>query len=71
MKGFQQRGWVGPASITEATGRSAPSDGLFDDREETFAVKLPSLVAGPHTIAVRATDEEGNVGAEKIAVTAK
>jgi hypothetical protein len=49
----------------------APSDGLFDDREEAFVVKLPSLAAGAHTIAVRATDEEGNVGAEKIAVTAK
>ncbi len=45
----------------------APADGVFDDREETFAVKL-QLAAGPHTIAVRATDEDGNVGVEKIAV---
>ena len=47
----------------------APSDGVFDDREEKFAVKLqPALAAGPHTIAVRATDEDGNLGVEKTTV---
>jgi|GEM_PF-2023241 len=45
----------------------APQDGVFDDNEESFAVKLP-LVAGPHTIAVRATDEDGNLGIGKIAL---
>jgi len=47
----------------------APADGVFDDREETFAVNLqPPLAPGPHTIAVRAIDEDGNAGVEKIAV---
>ncbi len=45
----------------------APADGVFDDREESFAVKL-ALAAGPHTIAVRATDEDGNMGVEKTAI---
>ena len=40
----------------------------FDAQTENFSVKLPDLKPGPHTIAVRATDEEGNVGAEKILV---
>lgn len=48
-----------------------PKDGVFDDREETFEVKLPKLEPGPHSIAVRATDEEGNVGVEKIALRIK
>ncbi len=43
-------------------------DGIFDDREESFVVKPDKLAPGPHTVAVRAADEEGNVGVEKIAV---
>ncbi len=46
----------------------APADSIFDAQTENFSVKLPDLKPGPHTIAVRATDEEGNVGAEKILV---
>jgi len=49
----------------------APKDGLFDDREKAFEVKLPALAAGEHYIAVRATDAEGNVGVEKITVHVK
>lgn len=46
-------------------------DGVFDDGEEAFEVKLGVLKAGPHSIAVRATDDEGNIGVEKISVHAK
>lgn len=49
----------------------APKDGVFDDREEAFEVKLDPLASGAHYIAVRATDEEGNVGVEKISVRVK
>lgn len=49
----------------------APKDGVFDDREEAFAVKLGAVASGPHAIAVRATDEEGNVGVEKVSVRVK
>jgi len=31
----------------------------------------PALASGPHSIAVRATDEEGNVGVEKVSVRIK
>lgn len=43
----------------------APKDGVFDSREKAFEVKIGPLSAGPHYIAVRATDEEGNVGVER------
>jgi outer membrane protein assembly factor BamB len=46
----------------------APKDGVFDDREEAFAVKLSGIASGPHSVAVRATDDEGNVGVEKVSV---
>ena len=49
----------------------APKDGVFDDREEAFEVKLGPLAPGPHSIAVRATDDEGNVGVEKVSVRMK
>ena len=48
-----------------------PNDGVFDDREEAFEVKVGTLSAGPHSIAVRVTDEEGNVGVEKTSVRVK
>jgi len=47
-----------------------PRDGVFDDREEAFALKL-ALPAGPHTIAIRATDEDGNIGVEKLLIPAR
>jgi hypothetical protein len=45
----------------------APKDGLFDSREEPFEIQL-ELDGGPHFIAVRATDEEGNMGVGRITV---
>jgi hypothetical protein len=46
----------------------APADGIFDDREEPFTVNLTRIApATYHHIAIRATDEAGNVGVEKLA----
>jgi hypothetical protein len=45
-----------------------PSDGIFDDRVEPFAFRLPTLGAGPHTLTVRAWDSADNVGATSITV---
>jgi len=49
----------------------APKDGVFDDREEPFEAKVSPLAPGAHSIAVRATDEEGNIGVEKVLVRGK
>jgi hypothetical protein len=47
----------------------APRDGVLDDHSEPFDLKLP-LAPGPHTVAIRATDEDGNPGVGKISVQA-
>ena len=45
----------------------APKDGVFDDLEEAFTMKLPSSIAsGSHTLAVRAVDSAENIGAAQI-----
>jgi len=42
-------------------------DGMFDEREESFATPLPEgLAPGPHAAAVRATDRAGNSGTAEI-----
>ncbi len=46
----------------------APADGIFDAPSEPFTVTIPDLPAPPSTIAVRATDEQGNIGVEQIVV---
>jgi hypothetical protein len=43
-----------------------PSDDLLDTANEAFALTLTALPAGPHIIAVRATDAAGNVGSSEI-----
>ncbi len=44
-----------------------PKDGVFDDLEEAFNVRLPSgLPPGTHTLAVRAVDSADNLGAAQI-----
>ncbi|MEI6211038.1 MAG: hypothetical protein WCR06_05365 [bacterium] len=48
----------------------APLDGVLDDRDEAFALRL-TLDPGAHTLAVRATDEDGNVGIEKTLIRRK
>jgi hypothetical protein len=49
----------------------APKDGVFDDRVEAFSLQIKKSALGPHVIAVRATDEEGNIGTEKISFQVK
>ncbi|MEO6950641.1 MAG: hypothetical protein ABI321_02430 [Polyangia bacterium] len=42
-------------------------DGLLDDLEEAFSLKLPTgLASGNHTIAIRAADSTDNVGAAQL-----
>ncbi len=38
------------------------SDGVLDEREETFVAPLTGLAAGEHVVSVRAYDEAGNLG---------
>lgn len=46
-----------------------PADDLFDTADERFELDLSSLPAGPHIVAVRATDASGNVGSSEIQIT--
>jgi hypothetical protein len=45
-----------------------PDDGIFDAREESYQVTMGSLSPGVHTVAVRAIDEEGNIGVETLGI---
>lgn len=45
-----------------------PRDRIADGLEEQFDAALPALPAGPHAVAVRATDAQGNVGAARLFV---
>ena len=50
----------------------APRDGLFDDANEEFSVRLPSgLAVGAHSLAVRAVDAAENVGAVQVTFRVK
>lgn len=58
-------------SINGGPWRSLPSaDGVLDGLVEELAARLPEVPVGTTTIAVRATDEEGNVGVTQILVDA-
>jgi hypothetical protein len=51
---------------------AAPKDGVFDDLEESFSIRLPSgLASGTHTLAVRAVDSADNLGAAQITFRVK
>jgi len=46
-----------------------PTDGINDEREETYEVALPDLAPpGPHVVVVRATDLLGNVATARVDV---
>jgi hypothetical protein len=46
-----------------------PSDNIFDSPEETASFAVRGLGAGPHQIALRATDAKGNQAFETVLVT--
>jgi hypothetical protein len=51
---------------------ATPGDGLFDQRTENFAIRLPAgLGRGPHVVNVRAWDAGDNLGAGRLQVEIK
>ncbi len=42
-----------------------PVDDLLDTNDERFEIDLSTLAAGPHIVAVRATDASGNLGSSE------
>jgi hypothetical protein len=48
---------------------AAPTDGLLDQRAETFSLKLPAMSAGPHVVTVRAFDAADNIGSARVTFT--
>jgi hypothetical protein len=48
-----------------------PEDGIADSRREVFSVRAPGLAQGEHSVALRATDANLNVGSAKVTVTIK
>jgi outer membrane protein assembly factor BamB len=45
---------------------AVPTDGLLDQRAETFSLKLPALSPGPHVVTVRAFDSTDNIGSARV-----
>jgi len=48
---------------------ASPADGIADSFSETFRITVDRLAAGEHTLLVKSTDAEGNVGTEKVPLT--
>ena len=46
--------------------RVFPTDGLFDQRTETFRFEIRDLASGEHRITVRASDQDRNVAVAKV-----
>jgi hypothetical protein len=51
---------------------ATPADGLLDQRNESFTLRLPAnLAKGPHVVNVRAWDSADNLGAARLQVDVK
>jgi hypothetical protein len=48
----------------------SPTDGIADEKVESFALTLPPLSRGPHAVAIRASDSNDNLGALQLEVMA-
>jgi hypothetical protein len=48
---------------------ASPADGLFDDTEERFEIKLPQLDKGRHRLVLRARDAHGNLRTMAISIS--
>lgn len=59
-------------SVNGGAWQSAtPEDGLFDQTQERFTLRVPSLPKGDHVVAVRAYDAANNVVVRQIVVNQK
>jgi hypothetical protein len=48
----------------------SPTDGIADEKVESFTLTLPRLSRGPHAVAIRASDSNDNLGALQLEVMA-
>ena len=48
---------------------ATPDDGLCDERDEAFTIRLPKpITPGPHIVNARAWDSADNVGTARIEI---
>jgi hypothetical protein len=47
----------------------SPADGIADSLAETYRISVDRLAAGEHTLLMKSTDAEGNVGTQKVPLT--
>ena len=48
---------------------AVPTDGVGDSSQEQYRIPMERLPAGEHTVLLKATDTEGNVGSAKVLVS--
>jgi hypothetical protein len=48
---------------------AVPTDGVGDSSQEQYRIPLDRLPPGEHTVLLKATDTEGNVGSAKVLVS--
>ncbi|MCA9441154.1 MAG: hypothetical protein KC964_10135, partial [Candidatus Omnitrophica bacterium] len=44
-------------------------DGILDESEEEFQIKVEGLESGEHSLTIRAKDEAGNIGSDSLRFT--